>query len=99
MSKNINKDGSGIIKYLTEKTTLPSDLLAGEVCVEIRGRKSLLMQGCRRILKYSPEEMILSAKGFDVSVRGAGLVCLSYHEGAVIIDGKIENVDFGKRGE
>ena len=96
MSKENNKNSGerrGFVELLTQKTALPSDLIAGDFCLEIRGRGTLFMRGCRRILKYSPEEMIMAAKGFDVDIKGRRLVCTSYHDGTVTIDGMIVSVE------
>ena len=97
MSNEKNKnsgDRRGFMEYLAIKTELPSDLLSGELRIEIRGRNTLLLHGCRRILKYSPEEMIMAVKGDRVSVRGRRLVCTTYHGGTVTLDGVVESVIF-----
>lgn len=96
MSKDTNKktrERRGIVEYLALKAELPSDLLSGDFRIEIRGRNTLFMQGCRRIIKYSPEEMIMAAKGFDVSIRGRRLICTTYHDGTVTVDGCIDGLD------
>ena len=89
-----NKEKRGIVEYLALKTELPADTLSGNFRIEIRGRNTLFMQGCRRIIKYSPEEMIMAAKGFEVSIVGARLVCTTYHDGTVTVDGYIYGVNF-----
>ena len=103
MSKEIKKprsEGRGIIEYLAIKAELPADALTGEFRIEMRGRNTLFMQGCRRILKYSPEEMIMAAKGFEVSIKGRRLVCSAYHGGTVTIEGLVEGVSLsGEEGE
>ena len=96
MSKN-NENSSkkrGIVEFLSVKTALPSDILTGEFRLEIRGRNNCIVNGCRRILKYSPTEMILSIKGFSVNISGERLVCSSYHDGAICIDGYVYGVSF-----
>ena len=103
MSKKANKEPKekrGFLEYLAVRTELPSDALAGDIRIEIRGRNTLFMQGCRRILKYSPEEMILAAKGLAVRIRGRRLICSTYHDGTVTIDGSIIGVDLDcEKGE
>ena len=97
MSKENNKNSGerrGFIELLAQKTALPSDLILGDFRLEIRGRSTLFMQGCRRILKYSPEEMIMAAKGFDVDIKGRRLVCTSYHDGTVTVEGVIGSLEF-----
>lgn len=105
MNQNQNKNKqrkNRFFEYLTEKAELPADLLAGEFRIELRGRNTVFLHGCRRILKYSQNEMIMAAKGFSVSIRGDRLVCSAYHDGTVSIDGYICGVEFDpaeKRGE
>ena len=96
MNKDSNKNSGerrGVLELLAQKTQLPVDALSGEFRIELWGRNLLFMQGCRRILKYSPEEMVLQAKGFEVSVKGRRLVCTTYHDGAITLDGVIDGVE------
>ena len=84
----------GLIEFLSVKTSLPSDLLAGGFRLEIRGRNSIICFGCKRILKYSPNNIVISAKDFLIGIRGQRLICTAYHEGAICIEGFIEKVEF-----
>ena len=95
MNNGEKKAGSGFLGFLERKTVLPGDALVGEFRLEVRGRRTLFMQGCRRILKYSPEEMVLGANGFKVTVLGSGLICSTYHDGTVTVEGEILSVDLG----
>ncbi len=97
MSKNKEKRRRiGIAEYLSVKAELPSDVLAGEVRIELRGRNLIFISGCRRIIKYSPENIILSIKGDDLSIFGDRLICTSYHGGTVSVEGHISGVSFEK---
>ena len=91
---NKNDKKNALIEFLSAKTSLPSDMLAGDFRLEIRGRNNAIICGCRRILKYTPQEIGLLAKGFTVAIIGERLVCTSYHEGAVCIEGYIYGVEF-----
>lgn len=73
---------------------VPADLLCGGCYMELRGRNNLRLQGCRNILVYTPEEIVLRLRRGTVRVRGRRLVCTSYHAGSVEIDGRIDGVDF-----
>ena len=74
---------------------LPSDALLGEVRIELRGRNTLFLCGCRRIIKYSPQEIIFDTKDFCITVRGSDLVCTTYHYGSVTVEGCIGSVMLG----
>lgn len=102
MNREANKKSRqkrGLVEYLAVKAELPSDALVGEARVELRGRHTLFMQGCRRILKYSPEQMVIAGKDFSVSVTGRRLTCSTYHNGTVTVDGLISAVSFEGREE
>ena len=73
---------------------IPPDLLPGAGLVEIRGRNSVTVKGCGRILVYTPEEIRIGLKSGCLSVTGKRLVCTSYYAGAVGIDGYICRVSF-----
>jgi len=88
-----------LVEYLSLKAELPSDALAGEVRIELRGRSSLFAGGCKRIITYSTGLIVLAIKGGTVSVKGEGLICTSYHSGTVSIEGRITSVSFGEGGE
>lgn len=100
MSKNKQKENRrGIVEYLSVKAELPSDALAGEVRIELRGKNSLFIGGCKRIITYSTRLIVLGIKGDVVSVKGERLICTSYHSGTVSIEGSILSVSFGNGGE
>ena len=88
-----------LIEYLSIKAELPSDALAGETRIELRGRNLLFIGGCRRILKYSPTQITVEVKGDRVSVGGERLECTSYHAGNVSVEGRICSVNFEKGDE
>ena len=82
----------GLIRAVVSKAQLPCDLLGGEFRLELRGRRELYICGCRRILKYSEEEMVIRAKAFDVFIEGERLVCASYHYSGITVTGLVKNI-------
>ena len=93
-----NKRNS-LIEFLSVKTSLPSDILSGGFRLEVRGRNSVICFGCRRILKYMPEKIVLASKDFSIGLSGQRLVCTAYHEGAICVEGFIEKIEFDPDGE
>ena len=75
--------------WITElfKSTTP-------VYLEIRGRETLLLQGCCRIKLYSAENMVLSNGDYTVSVLGEGLELRHLSEDTVAVDGRIDCIEF-----
>ena len=70
------------------------DFLPSESMIEIRGRSYMMIHGAGKIAYYTPEEIRISLKKSCLSVRGRGLVCISYHVDSVGIEGKITDVSF-----
>ena len=66
----------------------------GGVGVELRGRGSMIVRGCGKIIEYLPESIRLELEGGEISVRGRGLICTSYRMGAVGIEGRIDSISF-----
>lgn len=62
--------------------------------IEIKGRHSVTVFGCDRILSYGTEEIILSVGDGAVTVSGEALVCVSYCAGCVSVEGRINGVQF-----
>ena len=72
------------------------------VRAELMGRQRLVLQGCREILQYEPECIVLAVRDPDVSavcIAGEELLCLSYHADAVVVEGCIESVMLCRHGK
>ena len=81
-------------EWLAVRLDIPADMLEGGLCVELRGRNTLLVRGCQRILHYRPELIKLQMKGAVLNVMGARLLCHSYLAGAVGVEGKVDGIFF-----
>jgi sporulation protein YqfC len=75
------------------------DVFPGEGMVEIRGRSSMIVRGCGRILVYKPDEIRLEMGVSEITVWGEKLVCTSYYLGAVGIEGQIKAINFEEVGK
>ena len=73
-------------EWLAVRLDLPPDILSGGMRAELRGRNLLTVQGCRRILTYTPTCIRLQMKDTVLAVRGRRLGCTSYLAGAVGVD-------------
>ena len=85
-------------EWLAVERDIPPELLSGGCFIEIRGRNSVVVRGCRRILVYSDTKVVLKMKKDIVSVEGKRLTCISYLAGAVSVEGFVDSVNFS-RGE
>lgn len=73
------------------------ELVGSSDNLEMRGSNELTVRGCRKILYYSDNEIRLSLKEYVLSIKGSGLYCASYYNGAVRIDGEIDSLEFKRR--
>lgn len=62
-------------------------------------RRSVLIEGVRRILLYGAEEMVFLMSGELLTVQGRELDCVTYVSGAMGIVGEIRTVSFSKETE
>ena len=83
-----------MLSLIRDSISLPTDAMAGSFAVELRGRETLTLEGCRRIIKYSTEEMILAANDFQVHIAGERLVCTTFHGGSVTVEGRVSGISF-----
>ena len=83
-----------LLEYLTVTGDVGGDSLAGDIYLEMRGKNSLLVKGCRRILQYSPERIVLEVRKETLTIEGKRLVCTSYHSGSIGIEGVIFSLSF-----
>lgn len=86
-------DKMGAAEWLEKKFDISPDLLSG-IRIEIRGQNRLLLEGCRKILKYGEEEMLLDLGKVRLRVRGKRLWCTSFISGALGVGGQITSVSF-----
>ena len=67
--------------------------------MEIRGRNSVIVRGCRRIIRYTTESVVLRVHKYTVEITGKRLTCISYLAGAVSVEGIVDSVGFVKGTE
>lgn len=84
----------GLPEWLIAKLDIPAELRDGEMRLELWGRGSLLVHGCRRILTYTPQELTLRMKGCVLLIRGEALICRAYRAGIVGVEGRIWGMCF-----
>lgn len=58
--------------------------------IVLRGQGQATLYGCRKILRYSPEEIRLRVGRREVSLVGKGLICTCFSAGCVTVEGRID---------
>ena len=95
-SKRSKKQKRPFAEWLAVERDFPPELLSGGCFIEMRGRYSVVLKGCRRILVYSDTKVVLKMRRDIVAVHGKRLTCISYLAGAVSVEGLIDSVEFVK---
>ena len=91
-----NKSKPPLSEWLAVHFDFPADLSSGGLRLDLRGRNSLTVYGCRRIVDFSPTEIRLAMGSCDLLVEGERLLCTSYLAGAVGIEGCICRMAFSE---
>jgi sporulation protein YqfC len=97
-AKNQKTSKKTFSEKLSATLDIPSDIFDGGCYFELRGRNDIMVRGCRKILKYTPTNIILQMKSSAFSICGDRLVCMSYYVGAVGIKGRIDRMEFLEEG-
>lgn len=88
------KKAGTFAERISAKYDIQPDLLTGGCRLELRGRSSLAVGGCRGIVEYSPQNIKLRLRDSFLSVSGEHLCCDSYTCGEILISGRINNMGF-----
>ncbi len=87
------KSNRPLSEWLSVHLDIPADLGDG-MRIDLRGRHTLIVHGCRRIENFSPSEISLRLPVARLVICGERLICTSYLAGAVGIEGKINALRF-----
>ena len=88
------KSKGAFAALMNEKFDFQPDVLLGGCHLELRGRNSLAVGGCRGIVTYSPKLIVLRLKEGALHVGGEGLSCDSYTRGEVLVSGRVNILEF-----
>ncbi len=83
-------------KKLAAMADLPESAFGGCSYIEIESDRSVKINGCKEIIDYSSEKVILSSNEFDILVIGRGLTLMSYGSNTAMIKGEICGLSFEK---
>lgn len=86
----------GLVSIFREKLDFPVGYGVRDSFVEISGKSSVLVRGCKKILAYDKEIISLLVSEGRLDVKGDELYFSSYSSGTVQICGDIKGVDYGE---
>ena len=69
---------------------------SGKSCAFLTSNEKIVFYGCRGVVKYTDEEIILSLKDTDVLVSGKGLMLSTFFGGEISIMGEIKTLLLGE---
>lgn len=81
-------------KRLLRFVDLPEDAFGGSH-IEIVSDSIVKVNGCRRIIDYSSDKIVMSMKEYELTVTGRGLTLSSYGENTAAVSGQIVSVRLG----
>ena len=96
MQQGKGKSRAELAEWLEKRLDISPGLVSG-IRIEISGQNRLLVQGCRKILKYGENEMLLDLGKVRLRVCGCRLWCTSFISGALGVGGQIVSVCFEER--
>ena len=76
-------------KSLAERYGMKGFLERRDMIV-LYGQEKATLYGCRKILRYSPEEIRLQVGRREVSLVGRELICTCFSAGCVTVEGRID---------
>ena len=97
--KRVNTSKESLVERLVGEYDVPPELMCGGCFAEIRGRHHVTVRGCKRVVKYSPEAVMLKMRRDTIVIEGKRLRCLTYFSGAVSVEGIIDSICFVKEQE
>ena len=86
--------GRSFAEWLAVKLDIPADLTGDGLRLDMRGRHTLTVHGCKRILNFTPCEVRLALEDSTLTVSGQRLICTAYLAGAVGIEGLVCGISF-----
>lgn len=81
-------------KFLRDRRPPLSDLLPNNELVVLYGERRMTVQGCRKILAYSPTEIRLQLKKRQIRITGEELGCSAFSGGCTTLQGHIRSVEY-----
>ena len=90
--ERVHRAGKPMFSGLKEKLSGVREWKSPLIVLE--GSKRLTVHGCRRILSYTTEELLLSLGGSALRIEGGRLRCSSFSGGAITVLGEIQGMRY-----
>ena len=88
-----------IEEILSDKFDIPLEGIASVPNAQFVGNSQLSIDGCIGIKKYEPDEIVIRAKDYIITVSGSSLSMLTFSQGRVSVRGLIFSYSIRKVGK
>ena len=95
----MTKEGEQNTKQRLRQRYGSDSMVRGREMIVLRGRGSVTLYGCRRILRYAKEEICICLGKRTVAVYGRHLICTCFSAGSMTVEGVIDGVRYLQNGE
>ena len=85
-----------ISKRLSEKLELPEDAVSDSFRLQLIG-EGLIVCGCKKLLKYKSEEIVLLTGDSVITLLGKGMKCIYFFEKTIEIRGDFTDIRLENR--
>ena len=83
-------------EQLADLFSLPHDIVCGASNVSIIGSMRVIIENYKGVLEYNNEVILLQGKQSKIQITGNRLKIRCYNEEEMVIDGRIDGVNFMK---
>ncbi len=94
MEKDVKRDEGYRLERLTERLSLPRDIVYGECLITMTGNTELMVENYRSICLFEEGRIIIALKRHKLCIEGKRLEILYYREDEIRIRGCIEQLQF-----
>lgn len=94
--KNRQKDYEQFLEHISEKLSIPKDVIAGQAMISMTGNHCIRIKNYRSIEEYGTENIKLSLGKKSLMISGYQLLIEYFRKDEIKIVGNILNISFEK---
>lgn len=83
-----------IFEEILEHLPLEKELIHSKAKIILYGKKLAYFENVKKILAFSPQELILLTKDGKIAIQGENFVIAQYGDGDLILQGIVQAVQF-----
>lgn len=83
-----------LLRDISNKLELPSDVVLGDSTIDIVGRNSLYIENYKRILLFHEENIVIQCKCYRLKICGRNLKLEYYNDAELKVTGVFDGISF-----